>query len=107
MDTLLVRAFDTVPILLSLGHHGMEQNTDHLFETLQNLVEGWCDRRCLRALRAILRGYPLTSPSTDGWAELLTALQDVRSFAGSELTDAEETTVDDCIRLVETAFHRR
>src|SRR5713101_6555203 len=40
----------------------MEQNTDHLFETLQNLVEGWCDRRCLRALRAILRGYPLTSP---------------------------------------------
>ena len=72
-----------------LGHHGMEQNTDHLFETLQNLVEGWCDRRCLRALRAILRGYPLTSPSTDGWAELLTALQDVRSFAGSELTDAE------------------
>ena len=90
-----------------VGHHGMEKNTDHLFVTLQNLVEGWCDRRCLRALRAILRGYPLTSPLTDGWGELLTALQDVRAFAWSELTDAERTTVDDCIRLVETALHRR
>jgi len=85
----------------------MEQNTDHLFATLQNLVEGWCDRRCLRALRAILRGYPLTSPSTDGWRELLTALQDVRAFAQSELTDAERTAVDDCIRLVETVLRRR
>ena len=85
----------------------MEQNTDHLFATLQNLVEGWCDRRCLRALKAILRGYPLTSPSTDGWRELLTALQDVRAFAQSELTDAERTAVDDCIRLVETVLRRR
>ena len=85
----------------------MEQKTDHLFATLQRLVEAWCDRRCLRALRAILRGYPLTSPLTDGWAELLTALQDVRAFARSELTEAERTTVDDCIRVVEAALHRR
>jgi hypothetical protein len=85
----------------------MEQNTDHLFATLQRLVEGWCDRRCLRALRAILRGYPLTSPSADGWGELLTALQNVRGLAGSELTDAERTTVDDCIKVVETALRRR
>jgi hypothetical protein len=85
----------------------MEQNTDNLFATLQRLVEGWCDRRCLRALRAILRGYPLTSALSDGWGDLLTALQDVRAFARSELTDAERTTVDDCIRLVETALHRR
>jgi hypothetical protein len=62
---------------------------------------------CGRSRQYLLRGYPLTSPSTDGWAELLTALQDVRSFAGSELTDAEGTTVGDCIRLVETALHRR
>ena len=91
----------------SVAPIGMEQDTELLFATLQNLIEGWCARRCLRALRAILRGYPLTSPLTDGWFELLTALQDVRAFARSELIDAERTTVEDCIRVVETVLRRR
>src|SRR5262249_41693960 len=60
-------------------------------ETVQFLVAGWCDRRCLKALRAILAGYPLTSPLTDGWGDLLRALQDVRAFAGDDLTEAERT----------------
>ena len=77
-----------------------------LFSALQSLVEGWCDRRCLKALRAILGGYPLSSPLTDGWGDLLTALQDVRAFALSELTEAERTTVDECIRTVERTVHR-
>ena len=43
----------------------------HLFKTILTLVEGWCDRRCLKALGWILRGYPLTSPLGDGWGDLL------------------------------------
>jgi hypothetical protein len=78
-----------------------------LFGTLGTLVEGWCDRRCLRALRAILRGYPMASPFTDGWGELLIALQDVRAFARDELTDAERTTVDVLIRAVERVMARQ
>jgi hypothetical protein len=78
-----------------------------LFATLQALVEGWCDRRCFRALRAILRGYPLSSPLTDGWGDLLAALQDVRAFAQAELTDAERTTVEECIREVDRAVRVR
>lgn len=81
-------------------------DNEQLFNTIQILVEGWCDRRCLKALRAILRGYPLSSPFTDGWGDLLAALQDVRAFAQSELTDAERTTVDACIRAVDAALHR-
>jgi hypothetical protein len=77
-----------------------------LFSAIQTLVEGWCDRRCLKALRAILRGYPLSSPFTDGWGDLLIALQDVRAFAQSELNDAERATVDECIRAVDWAVHR-
>ena len=77
-----------------------------LFGALDGLVAAWCDRRCLRALRAILRGYPMSSPFTDGWSDLLTALQDVRAFAASELTDAERTSLDECIRVVEQALHR-
>jgi hypothetical protein len=75
-------------------------------DVLQALVAGWCDRRCLRALRAILQGYPLSSPFTDGWGDLLRALQDVRAFARDELTDAERVAVDECIRAVERIVHR-
>jgi hypothetical protein len=79
---------------------------EQLFQNIRGLVEAWCDRRCLRALRAILRGYPLTSPLTDGWGELLIALQDVRAFARDELTADERTAVEDCIRVVDRVVHR-
>ncbi len=77
-----------------------------LFQTLQSLVDAWCDRRCLGALRAILRGYPLFSRLTDGWNELLVALQDVRAFARGELTEAERASVENCIRAVDSVVHR-
>ena len=77
-----------------------------LFQTLQTLVEAWCDRRALQALRYILRGYPLASPLTDGWAELMTALMDVRAFARDEVTPEELLSVDKCIRVVEREVYR-
>jgi hypothetical protein len=84
----------------------MIEDNKQLFSNIQRLVEAWCDRRCLRALKNILRGYPLTSVFTDGWGELLLALQDVRAFARDELTAGERKMVDECIRAVETALHR-
>jgi len=72
-----------------------------LFATLQGLVDAWCDRRCLKALRAVLRGYPLSSPLTDGWGELLLALQDVRAFARDEITASERAEVNACVRTLE------
>jgi hypothetical protein len=93
-----------------MGHYPIAvastDNQDPL-EIVQLLVAGWCDRRCLKALRAILSGYPLTSPLTDGWGDLLTALQDVRAFARDELTGTERITVENCIRAVERVVHRR
>jgi len=84
----------------------MIEDNAQLFATVQKLVEAWCDRRCFRALRAVLHGYPLTSPHTDGWAELLVALQDVRAFALPETTEAERVVLDDCIRVVDRVVHR-
>ncbi|HLJ23576.1 MAG TPA: hypothetical protein VKT71_05670 [Candidatus Acidoferrales bacterium] len=84
----------------------MIEDNKQLFSSIQGLVEAWCDRRCLRALRNILRGYPLVSPLTDGWGELLTSLQDVRAFARDELTVDEQKRLDDCIRAIENAVHR-
>ena len=64
------------------------------------LVDAWCDRRCLRALRAILSGYPMASMLTDSWGELVRALEEVRAFARPELTEDEAASVD---RLVGAA----
>ena len=84
----------------------MAEDTKKLFETLRSLFDAWCDRRCVGALRAFLRGYPLASPLTDGWIELSNALKDVRAFARPELTEAERGTVDDCIRAIDRIIYR-
>ena len=67
-------------------------------EVIQGLVESWCDRRCLRALRAVLRGYPLVSPLGDGWKELRLALENVHAFAREEITAQELRTLNNLIR---------
>jgi hypothetical protein len=84
----------------------MKGGNDQIFAEIRGLVDAWCDRRCLRTLRAVLRGYPLASPLTDGWGELLLALQDVRAFARDELTETERRTVDDCIGVIERVLRR-
>ncbi|MFI5127655.1 MAG: hypothetical protein ACHQJX_12585 [Candidatus Acidiferrales bacterium] len=83
------------------------KDNEELFRTIRGLVDAWCDRRCLVALRLILRGYPLGSPLGDGWGQLLVALQDVRASARGELTEAECATADDCIRTNDNALHPR
>jgi hypothetical protein len=84
----------------------MIENNKQLFSAVQGLVEAWCDRHCLGALRRILPGYPMVSPLGDGWGELLIALQNVRAFARDELTAEEFKVLEDCIRAVDAAVHR-
>lgn len=84
----------------------MIEDNQQLFRSIQKLVEAWCDRRCLRALKNILPRYPLVSPLGDGWGELLIALQNVRAFARDELTAEEFKELEDCTRAVDAAVHR-
>ena len=77
------------------------------FTCLDNLVKGWCDRYCFRALRHILPGYPITSGLTDDYADLLTALKNVRSFAKIELTQDEIEIIDKLIKIVDKMVYRR
>ena len=81
-------------------------NDQELFQALQKLVDAWCERRALQALRCILRGYPLVNPLTDGWADLMRALQDVRAFAREEITPKELKSIDECIRVIDRIVHR-
>lgn len=57
------------------------------FKEVNDLVEAWCDRRDLTALRAILNGWPLTSGLTDDWELLASALH---SLAGMRHLPEEE-----------------
>jgi hypothetical protein len=84
----------------------MSQNESSFFDTLRSLVEAWCDRRCLVALRFILQAYPMPSQLTDSWGELEIALANVRAFARNELTVSELQSVEDAIRTIRKAMGR-
>ncbi len=85
----------------------MISTNEQLFETIQRLVGAWCDRRCLRALRHILAGYPVPSPFTDGWGALYESLRHVRAADRDELTYAELETVDNLIVAIGDRLYRR
>ena len=82
-------------------------DSDELVRSVGELVDAWCHRRTLTALRFVLRAYPVTNQLTDGWADLMTALQDVRSFVRQEITVDELTKVDACISEIEAIVYRR
>ena len=84
----------------------MEQTADEILRSVKDLVNAWCDRRCLSALKFILQGYPLASPLTDGWADLLKALEDVQAFAGDEIIASERQITGELIRAVHRIVYR-
>lgn len=76
------------------------------FDAAKVLIDGWCDRRSLKPLAALLPAYTAFNGMTDGWGELLAALKNVRAFSRSEITDPELATVNDLIRAAEGAIGR-
>ncbi len=73
----------------------------HLQRTVDGLLERWCQRHCLDGLRLVLPVWPLVSPLTDGWGELLSALRQVELLPGGTLTADEQQAVCDAKRFVE------
>jgi hypothetical protein len=61
---------------------------------VEALVEAWCDRRCLDALRELLRAYPPALHDPDAWAALAEALEAVRDRAGHELAPGEAKRIE-------------
>ena len=79
---------------------------ERLQQVMAELVNAWCDRRCLRALRHALQGWPMTSGLTDDWAQFRDGLKDVRAFAKAELTEPEQKTVDSLIAGIDYLISR-
>lgn len=85
----------------------MEQSAANTLEIVNALVDAWCERRCLLALHHILQGYPLHNSLTDGWADLLRALEDVRAFASEQLTEEENQLVNELIDSIGRVVYQR
>lgn len=84
----------------------MKESPENFHKSLAALVDSWCERRCMLALKFILQGYPLSSGLTDDWANLLKALEDVRAFARDELTEEEAKTLGELVVFVQRIVYR-
>jgi len=84
----------------------MIENNSQFFSVLQSLVNVWCDRRCLSALRRILAAYPMLSGLTDEWGELVIALENVRAFAREQITESELQSVNEAIVFARRVVER-
>lgn len=81
-------------------------DSSEALEAVGTLVDAWCGRRDLAPLRYVLPAYPLPSPLSDGWADLLRALEDVRACCRDRLPESEIETIQDCIVAVQRIVYR-
>lgn len=58
-------------------------------QTLDMLIDRWCERRAIRPLQCLLRAYPAPLAHTDQKHQLVEALQAVKGFCRGDLTADE------------------
>ena len=79
----------------------------NLFGVLDELVDGWCERRALKILRLVLPAYPLSGLLTDDWHQLYDALRDVRAMCKDELGNEEREKLNQAIVGIESLLDHR
>jgi hypothetical protein len=79
---------------------------DDLFPLLDNLLDGWCERRALNPLRHILSAYRLSMGLSDEWHKLDEALKDIRALSKDELGVEEKEKLNQAILLVQNVLNR-
>lgn len=77
-------------------------DSTRIFITLDELIDGWCERRALNALRLVLPGYHSVNGLTDGWQQLYDALRDVRAMCKDELENKEREKLNQTIVGIES-----
>jgi hypothetical protein len=78
-----------------------------LNQTLDGLVEQWCERRALRPLKYVLPVYPGSLAHTDQLGDLLEALRDVKGLCREDLSQNELAQVISSINELEDRMHRK
>ena len=77
---------------------------DEVTSALRVLIDAWCDRRELRALALLLPAFVSNTGLTDGWAGVMEALYDLRSYRSLPTEEGDE--IRRLIPIVESAVYR-
>ena len=78
-----------------------------LRETLDRLIDGWCERRAIRPLQHLLRAYPAPLAHTDQLFALLDALKDVKGLCRADLTPDERQMLNEAHNALEDSLRTR
>lgn len=73
---------------------------------VEKLIDGWCSRRAIGALRILLPAWPHNG-LTDGVADLADALRGVRARAKHELLDHELENLNIALSTYDRCAHHR
>jgi hypothetical protein len=71
-----------------------------LFELLDRLIDGWCERRAIRPLQVLLGGYPPVPSLTDGWAALYATIRHLKGVAPDDLLPGESAAIAEANALI-------
>lgn len=77
---------------------------NQLGDTINNLINQWCERRALGPLSAILCVWPMPNGFTDEWHALRDALRHIRAGHGKSLPREELSSINGAISLVDQAL---
>ena len=69
-------------------------DNEAFFAELRSLIDGWCDRRCLRPLGIVLPAYNSFNGMTNAWNDLLTALRTLALVQDAMLASEHEIVID-------------
>jgi len=80
------------------------ENFDEFKVTVNQLIDSWCEKRKLCALRFILQSWPFCTGLTDEWGELLTSLKSIRAMCIEDITEEELQKIDLLVIHIERAL---
>ena len=92
------------PSSLADTTHSMEFN---LFNTLDGLINGWCERRALRPLAYLLPAYPGVFVHTHQQFQLLEALKNLNRLCLDHLTLEELRLVTQTLNFLDERLRTR
>ncbi|MGA2540784.1 MAG: hypothetical protein ABSG78_04390 [Verrucomicrobiota bacterium] len=76
-------------------------------QTLDTLIDRWCERRALKPLQLLFRAYPGPLLHTDQKFELLDALKDVKGLCRGDLPVDELRMLIEAVQVLEDSLQNR
>ena len=75
-----------------------------LTQTLDTLIDRWCERRAIKPLQVLLQAYPGPLAHTDQKFEVLEAMRDVKGLCRQDLTEDELQMLIEALHALEDSL---